>query len=145
MDRKTRLVGAAWLLAGALLCGGGEANAQPCGDLLSTPEEVFDTYADLIWVLLPLPEKECSKITKTAVAACHKAVDETASCIGGLFKNLGKIAKVGCDNDICQDEYETYIEIHQAQADEDEALSHLVCDDDFAVAMATLCLVGPAL
>jgi hypothetical protein len=142
--RKTSL--AATLLTAALWLGAEPAAAQPCGPVDDQPEELLLLIADELGPLFPLGDAECAKFTKGAVSACKKAVADTASCIGRQLKSFSKSAKLACTSqgggqDACEASFEAELAGAEASIAEDVDGANAICEDEFADAIASLCLL----
>jgi hypothetical protein len=141
-----RLFVASMLAVAALALLGKAAHAQPCSDPDEAPTGVFATFQELVGGRFPLPEAECAKIVKTAVAACHAAVADSLQCAESLFKSVTKARKTACspldgeERTDCNETLETFL----ADVEEDLALeaqeADAVCDANFAESLSSQCL-----
>lgn len=143
--RAFRWIGSAAVLA--LMLGAGEARAQACGDIDDQPEEVFDEFVDNLGIFFGGENEEmCEKIVKAAVAACHKAVSESAACQSSLVGSVLKGSKAACatskGQSACNDEFKDGAagakNAIEAEADD----THEVCDAGFADELFEACMLG---
>lgn len=146
LDRLHRLFVTAMLALAALALLGKAAHAQPCGVIDEQPEEVLTLIAGELEELFPLGEAECAKLTKGAISACQRAVSDTAACLDRQIKSFGKSAKIACGaqgdgEDACNESFEAELAGATESFAEDAANADAICEDEFAEAFSSVCLV----
>jgi hypothetical protein len=137
-------------LAGALTAGKVPPEGIPCGLPDDQPELVFGFYVTQLGGAFPLDEDTCAKLTDGAIAACHKAVADSAACLGRVVDNLLKGMKTVCsttgDPKACVDGAKAQNQGYEMEIDASEQDGKAVCDDEFADAIFDDCIgvMGPA-
>lgn len=146
MTRRT--VCAAALLGLVSLGAAGSASAQ-CAEPEEAPVLVLETVFLLVGgVSFPLPEKECAKIVKTAVAACHGAVASAVACNDALFRSVTKARRTGCgvlDKSAqadCEAALAGYLEGLSVVIAAEALAADQVCDGAFEGELAATCRDG---
>lgn len=139
------------LLAAALalfvVLGAGQARAQACGSATDVPVEVLDDFVDTLGGLFPLGADECEKITKSAVAACHKAVSSSAACTAAQISGSRKGAKTGCKvkkslADSCDAEFDALLDLAESALEGTVDYAQGECDGTFATTFDLICREG---
>jgi hypothetical protein len=146
--KRSAVIAAGWLAA-AVLLSAGQAQAQttttPCGRISDQPPAIFFTYLEELGGFFALPEAECRKIVKNAMAACHMAVRENEQCLLQLLASFRKASKVGCsvegdDKDECNDFFGEDLEGTENAVQEDADDAHNQCDHELASSIRDACL-----
>jgi hypothetical protein len=131
-------------LAGALTAGKVPPEGFPCGLPENQPEFVFGFYINQVAGAFPLDEGTCEKFTNGAVAACHKAVADSAACLGRVVDNLLKGMKTICsttdDPKVCVDGAKSQNQGYQMEIEASAQDGDEVCEDEFAEAIFDDCI-----
>jgi hypothetical protein len=140
----TRGIAVAALLMVFVLLGGGQAQAQACGEIEDVPSEFLDDYIETLGGLFPLSAAECEKITKSAVSSCHKAVSASASCAENQVSGVRKGSKTACkaqgdEEDQCNTDVGGLLDLVQGLLDVEADGAHAECDGSFAGVLEDTC------
>jgi hypothetical protein len=134
-------------LVTAALSGAGEARAQACTIPDEVPPALYEeVFLDTLGQGFPMPEAACERLTKTAVATCHKTVSAAARCWKGVAKGLGKGGKTTCPEQgvaeqACFDAVAGELAGLESGVAESEAGGHALCDAG-ALLFQNYCLNG---
>lgn len=135
------------LLAVAVLALLGKAAHAQCGNIGDQPDEVLGIYSDRFEPYVPIADAAlCAKVTKTAIAACHAALSDWASCQEGVVGSSYKITKAVCattqDPKSCAATAKGQLETDKMGIEEALAEVDPLCDQSFAAAILEICLEG---
>ena len=130
-----------------LLAVAAQAQAELCGSVADQPEAVHDRLVDELMPFLPISDESlCEKITKTAVAACHSAVSDTASCLDSLAGSVPKAMKPACtltkSPSFCNDDAKADAAAERAEIQDDADGAHALCDGLFRESFFDVCFEG---
>ena len=104
-------------------------------------------YSDRFEPYVPIADAAlCAKVTKTAIAACHAALSDWASCQEGVVGSSYKITKAVCattqDPKSCAATAKGQLETDKMGIEEALAEVDPLCDQSFAAAILEICLEG---
>lgn len=121
---------------------------ESCGDIQDQPEAVLDDMLAALDPYFPIEDpRTCEKIVKVGVAACHEAISDAGSCLGGLGKSTLKALKSACattvDPAACNDDAQEQLDAIEAGIESISGDAHGSCDTDFAPSLLDLCLGNP--
>jgi len=140
-----RLFVTALLAVAALALIGKAAHAQ-CGNFVAVPGDVFSIFSDRLEPFAPIGDTAiCTKIVKAALAACHAAVSDVASCSEGVATSSYKATKAACasspDPKACAAIAKNQLDIDKAGIEDAAAPAHADCEANVEN-LATHCLEG---
>jgi hypothetical protein len=135
------------MLAIAVLALLGKAAHAQCGDIDDQPDDVLGIFSDRFEPYVPIADAAlCAKVTKTAVAACHAALSDWASCQEGVVGSSYKITKAVCattpDPKACAASAKVQLETDRTSIATALAGVGPSCDLAFANAVLQICLEG---
>jgi hypothetical protein len=151
MRRNTNRVcaGRLALIALALALGGsrpaGAAPPPACESPDDQPGNVFEWLVPHANLYLPLDANSCEKFTKSAVAACHKAVSDASKCQANVLKTLSKLAKTTCaatsgNQANCASGFAGAVAEHSEYLADSTQAGHHACDEGFASEVYGTCI-----
>jgi len=144
-------VGTAALFALSLALGisrqAGAAPAPVCESPDDQPGNVYEWLIPHADNYFPLDEKSCEKFTKSAVAACHKAVSDAQKCQLNVLKTLAKLAKTTCqatggNQASCAAGFASSVAEHSASLADAAQAGHYTCDEGFPSEVYGTCING---
>jgi hypothetical protein len=97
------------------------------------PSALYDAYVEVLGPGFPMDVAACDRLTKGALAACHKSVSAAVRCWKGVGKALGKGAKTTCNEQgdqeqLCLDGTGAELDNLKSNVEASEADGHASCD-----------------
>ena len=134
----------AFVAAAVTLCVGQARAQEACAVPEEVPEGVYIFYVDQLDELPLLGPDGCSKLTKGAVATCHKAVASMIKCWQSMYRSTYKAQRIACGATVdpaqCSADHKGLLGLMLEQIDAGSGGIHAECDGVFAEAIYDACL-----
>lgn len=145
--RARRIAALTLALALGIAHAAGAAPPPVCESPDDQPGNVYEWLIPHADEYFPLDPKTCEKFTKSAVAACHKAVSDATKCQANVLKTLAKLAKTTCSETSgnqanCAAGFASSVAEHSDGLADSAAAGHYACDEGFQSEVYGTCING---